>query len=285
MSEPPLREVIRRFGLGANKRLGQHFLLDRNLLARIARSGGDLTGRRVLEIGPGPGGLTRALLETDAAAVIAVERDARFLPALGELAAGAGGRLRVVHDDALALNERALGPPFEVVANLPYNIATPLWLKWLDRLDLFTGFTLLLQKEVALRLAAVPGGADWGRLAVKTSRLVTARRLFDVPARAFVPPPKVTSSVLRLVPRPAPLAVVDATAFDRVLAAAFGQRRKMLRTSLRALGGDPAALLATAGIDPTARPETLDVPAFARLAHALAGAQVQTEVSSSRHRP
>lgn len=269
-SLPPLREVIRRYGLSADKAFSQNYLLDGNLLDRIVRAAGPLEGRHVLEVGPGPGGLTRALLAAGAR-VTAVERDRRFYPALDELAAAAEGRLTVLADDALALDEGALDGPLTVVANLPYTIATVLWFKWLDRLDLFEGFTLLFQREVADRLVAPPGGKAYGRLAVKSQRLARIARQFDIPARAFVPPPKVTSTLIGAQPLPAPLCAADPVALDRILAAAFGQRRKMLRASLRTLGFDPTDLLAQAGVAPTDRPETLAIPAFCRLAEALAG--------------
>ncbi|WGF86920.1 16S rRNA (adenine(1518)-N(6)/adenine(1519)-N(6))-dimethyltransferase RsmA [Marinivivus vitaminiproducens] len=265
---PPLRDVIRRHGLSADKAFSQNYLLDGNLLARIARAAGPLDGRHVLEVGPGPGGLTRALLASGAK-VTAVERDRRFYPALDELAAAADGRLSILQDDALAIDEARLDGPLTVVANLPYTIATVLWFKWLDRLDLFEGFTLLFQREVAERLTARPGGKAYGRLAVKSQRLARVHRLFDIPARAFVPPPKVTSTLIGAVPLPAPLCEADAHALDRVLTAAFGQRRKMLRVSLRALGFDPAAMMERAGVAPTERPESLDIAAFCRLAGAL----------------
>ena len=268
---PPLREVIRRHGLTAFKGLGQHYLLDGNLAARIVRAAGDLAGRTVLEVGPGPGGLTRALLAAPIARAVAVERDARFLPALAELAAAYPGRLQVIEADALTIDEAALLPHGAVVvANLPYNIATALLLKWLDRLDLFERLVLMFQREVAERLVALPGGKAHGRLSVQVNWLTQARLLFDVAPTAFVPPPKVRSSVVELLPREAPLAPADRKDLRAVLAAAFGQRRKMLRVALRQLVAEPEALLAAAGIAPTARAESLDVQSFCRLALAYA---------------
>ncbi len=270
---PPLREVIARHGLAARRRLGQNFLLDLNLTARIARAAGDLEGVTVLEVGPGPGGLTRALLAAGAGEVVAIERDARCLAALGELAEAFPGRLRLVEGDALELDERDLVPAgSRVVANPPYNIATPLLFKWLGRIDHFAGLTLMFQKEVAGRLTAQPRSKAYGRLSVMTQWLCEARALFDVPARAFVPRPKVTSTLVDLLPRPAALAPAEAWALKRVAAAAFGQRRKMLRTSLKALGADAGALLARAGIRGEARAEEIDVGGFCALARAYAEA-------------
>ncbi|HEX7008296.1 MAG TPA: 16S rRNA (adenine(1518)-N(6)/adenine(1519)-N(6))-dimethyltransferase RsmA [Alphaproteobacteria bacterium] len=272
---PPLREVIARHGLAARHSLGQHFLLDRNLTDRIAREAGPLTGATVIEVGPGPGGLTRSLLATDAARVVAIERDDRCIAALAELEAAAEGRLMLVAGDALTTDCAALcraaggAARCVVVANLPYNIATPLLIRWLHQIQDFASLTLMFQKEVAERLTAQPGSKAYGRLSVLTQWLTVPRRLFVVPARAFVPPPKVESAVVRLDPRPAPLAPASLATLERVTAAAFGQRRKMLRASLKALGGDTAALLAAAGVAPTARAEELDVAGFCALARAL----------------
>jgi 16S rRNA (adenine1518-N6/adenine1519-N6)-dimethyltransferase len=266
---PPLGEVIRRHGLSAVKSLGQHFLLDLNLTRRIARAAGDLAGASVVEIGPGPGGLTRALLESPARIVLAIERDRRAVAALAELAAAYPGRLTVIEADALELDPAALAPPpRHIVANLPYNVATPLLVGWLKRARDYAGMTLMFQKEVARRLVAKPRGADYGRLSVLTQWACDAKLLFDVSPKAFTPPPKVTSSVVRLTPRAAP-EPADADALERVARAAFGQRRKMLRQSLKSLGGDPAALLAAAGIAPERRAEELSVAEFCALARAL----------------
>ena len=265
----PLRQVIARHGIGARRSLGQHFLLDLNLTQRIARAAGDLAGVTVIEVGPGPGGLTRALLAAGADRIIAIERDERCAGALGELAGAYPGRLEVIMADALTVPAGQLGTaPRRIVANLPYNVATPLLLGWLADISSFDRLILMFQKEVALRLTAAPGSRDYGRLSVITQWLTEPKRLFDIPPQAFTPPPKVTSSVVELRPRPAPLAA-DRRTLERVTAAAFGQRRKMLRHSLRALGGDPAALLEATGIAGTARAEELTVAAFCALALAL----------------
>ncbi len=269
---PPLRDVIARHGLAARKSLGQHFLLDLNLTAKIARAAGDLRGRTVFEVGPGPGGLTRALLQAGAGRVVAVERDERCLAALDELAAAYPDRLRIVAEDAMTLDEAAvLDRPAAVVANLPYNISTALLLKWLDRLDLFSGFTLMFQKEVAERLCAAPRGKAYGRLSVMVQWRLAPALLFNLPARAFTPPPKVASSVVGLSPRPAPLAPADPERLSRLVAAAFGQRRKMLRASLKPVTREAESLLTEAGIPPTARAEELSVEDFCRLARLWAG--------------
>jgi len=272
----PLREVIARHQLGAKKALGQNFLLDLNLTAKIARAAGDLTGVAVIEVGPGPGGLTRALLDTPAREVIAIERDPRCVAALAELQAEAGGRLRLVAGDALAIDAATLAEaPRAIVANLPYNIATPLLLGWLRRIGDFASLTLMFQKEVADRLAARPGTKAYGRLSVISQWRAEVRPLFTLPARAFTPPPKVESTVVRLVARPDPEPAPWA-AFERITAAAFGQRRKMLRASLRPLGC-AERLLAETGLEPTARAEEIDVAGFAALARALAAAESVTE--------
>jgi 16S rRNA (adenine1518-N6/adenine1519-N6)-dimethyltransferase len=276
---PPLREVIRRHALQARKSLGQNFLLDLNLTARIARAGGALAGVTVVEIGPGPGGLTRALLAEGAARVVAVERDERALAALAEIAARYPGRLAVVAGDALDFdaaphigqgqNGQGLA---RVIANLPYNIATALLVRWLSVEPWppwYDSLVLMFQREVAERIVAPPGSKSYGRLSVLVGWRTEAKILFDVSAAAFVPPPKVTSSVVRLVPRAAPLACDRAT-LERVTEAAFGQRRKMLRQSLRTLGRDPRPLLAAAGIAETARAEDIPVEGFVALARALA---------------
>lgn len=264
---PPLREVIRRYGLAARKGLGQHFLLDLNLTRKIARAAGDLAGATVVEIGPGPGGLTRALLETPAHRIVAVERDARCVAALAELAATADDRLQIIEGDALEVSVAGLGPaPRHIVANLPYNVATPLLFRWLDEAHEIASMTLMFQKEVAARLAAGPSSKDYGRLAVMTQWRCTVATLFDLPASAFVPPPAVTSTVVRLVPRAVPLCPADPDMLSRVVAAAFGQRRKMLRASLRGLAGDAAALCTAAGVPPDARAESLSIADFCALA-------------------
>lgn len=273
---PPLREVIRRHGLAARKSLGQNFLLDFNLTARIARAAGPLDGVTVFEVGPGPGGLTRALLALGAARVIVVERDERAIAALNEIAAHYPGRLDIVTADALTFDPRSALPPgpVRIAANLPYNIATALLVSWLS-VDQwppwFDSAVLMFQREVAERIVAAPHSKSYGRLSVLAQWRCEPRILFDVNASAFVPPPKVKSSLMRLVPRPEPLAC-QRTLLERVTQAAFGQRRKMLRQSLRSLGVDVPALLAAAGIDATARAENLAVGDFVALARALAAA-------------
>jgi 16S rRNA (adenine1518-N6/adenine1519-N6)-dimethyltransferase len=280
---PPLREIIRRHGLSARKSLGQNFLLDLNLTARIARAGGSLDGVTVVEVGPGPGGLTRALLAARAQHVIAIERDSRAITALAEIAAHYPHRLTVIETDALEVDWRCaplpapapVPPAIRIVANLPYNIATPLLVRWLSVAPWppwYDQAVLMFQREVAERIVALPGTKQYGRLAVLAGWRTKAKIMFDVAPAAFVPPPKVTSSVVRLTPRARPLPC-DLAALERVTAAAFGQRRKMLRQSLRALGQDlgkdPQPLLAAAGIDPTARAEEIPVEGFVALANAL----------------
>jgi 16S rRNA (adenine1518-N6/adenine1519-N6)-dimethyltransferase len=264
---PPLRDVIRRFGLDARKSLGQNFILDPRLTAKIAAASGDLTGARVVEIGPGPGGLTRAVLEAGAAEMVAIERDDRCVAALQELAEAYPERLRIIPGDALALDPAELiAAPRRIVANLPYNIATPLLVGWLRRIQAYESLTLMFQKEVAARLVAAPGTGAYGRLSILVQWLTEPRIMFDVPPGAFLPPPKVTSSVVHLVPRPTPLAPADFAAIEKVTAAAFGQRRKMLRSSLKSLGVDPAPLIEAAGVPETARAEELPVEAFCAMA-------------------
>ena len=271
---PPLRDVIRRHDLRARKSLGQNFLLDLNLTERIARAAEPLAEATVVEIGPGPGGLTRALLALGARRIIAVERDDRAIAALEEIATHYPGRLDIVAADALTFDPR---PRLDrgltrIVANLPYNIATALlvawlgvepWPPWYDRA------VLMFQREVAERIVAAPGSKTYGRLSVLAQWRCNARILFDVHPSAFVPPPKVTSSVVRLVPRPLP-ARCDRGLLEAVTHAAFGQRRKMLRQSLRALGDNVPVLLAAAGLDPTARAEDISIEGFVALARALA---------------
>lgn len=267
---PPLREVIAHYGIRAEKSLGQHFLLDRNLAAKIARAAGPLEKTAVIEIGPGPGGLTRALFAAGADKVIAIERDRRCLAALEPLAAICEGRLTLVAGDARAEDPALLSePPRKIVANLPYNIATALLLRWLDRIGDYESLTLMFQREVALRLVAAPGSGDYGRLSVVVQWLAETRLLFDIPARAFVPPPKVTSSLVSVLPRAQPLAPAAKPALERVTAAAFGQRRKMLRQSLKTLGLPVEPLLEAAGIAGTRRAEELSVAEFCALARAL----------------
>ena len=270
---PPLRDVIAAHGLSARRSLGQNFLLDLNITRRIARAAGPLDHATVLEIGPGPGGLTRALLEEGAATVIAVERDDRCLAALEQVAAVAGGRLQVVAGDALTVDIAALGAKhgkLRVVANLPYNISTPLLIGWLRQLSLFDRFVLMFQSEVADRLAAPPGSKAYGRLSVAAQWRCGVRPLFTLPPRAFTPAPKVASTVVKLTPRDRPLAQADPDILEEVVAAAFGQRRKMLRAALKGVFGDPQAVLTAAGIAPQARAETVSIEGFCALARELA---------------
>ena len=267
---PPLREVIAKYDLAARRALGQNFLLDLNLTAKIARAAGELSVGTTIEIGPGPGGLTRALLSHGVRALIAIERDTRCLGALAEIAAAYPGKLTIIEGDALAIDCATLGTvPRRIVANLPYNIATPLIIKWMQQGAAFASLTVMVQKEVADRLIAKPRSKDYGRLSVLAQFLSKPRRLFDLPPRAFVPAPKVTSTVIELLPLPEPAFPARLADLERVTQAAFGQRRKMLRQSLRSLGGDTEALMATAEITPTARAEELTVAQFAALARAL----------------
>ena len=266
---PPLRDVIRDHGLGARKSLGQHFLLDTNLTGRIARSAGSLAGVNAIEIGPGPGGLTRALLDHDAAAVWAVEKDSRCIAALAPLREAYPGRFHIIEADALETDLAALTPaPRAIVANLPYNVSTALLLQWLHQADAFERMVLMFQKEVADRLTADPGSKSYGRLSVITQWLCEVKPLFNVSKQAFTPPPKVASTVVEVVPRKTPLAAANFADIEKVTQAAFGQRRKMLRSSLKSLNLNPA----DAGISPEARAEDLSVEEFCALARLLAAA-------------
>jgi 16S rRNA (adenine1518-N6/adenine1519-N6)-dimethyltransferase len=273
---PPLRDIIARHGLAADKRFGQHFLLDLNLTAKIAREAGPLGSGTTIEIGPGPGGLTRALLLAGATQVIAIERDARCLALLGELEQAAAGRLSVLSGDALEIDAATLGTaPRRIVANLPYNVATPLLIAWLRDIGAFESLTLMFQKEVADRLAAAAGSAAYGRLSVVAQRQCHVKILFDLPARAFTTPPKVASSVVRFTPRADALDATALADLEAVTAAAFGQRRKMLRASLKSLGTEVAPLLEQAGLAGTARAEEIDDAGFDRLAGAWRAARAQ----------
>ncbi len=278
---PPLREVVAAHGLLAKKSLGQNFLFDLNLTQRVARAAGPLEHMTIIEIGPGPGGLTRALLAEGAAHVIAIERDERCLAALGEIARHYPGRLEIIAGDALKQDLAQLARnrhPLRICANLPYNIATVLLTRWLETQEwppVFDRLVLMFQKEVALRIVATPAQrADYGRLAVLCNWRCATRILFEIPPRAFTPPPKVTSCVVELVPRATPLPC-DVGVLTQVAQAAFGQRRKMLRQSLKALDPDPVELLMRAGIDPTRRAEEIDVAGFVTLARALEEARRQ----------
>jgi 16S rRNA (adenine1518-N6/adenine1519-N6)-dimethyltransferase len=270
---PPLRQVIETHGLAAKKSLGQNFLFDLNLTRRIARSAAPLDQATIIEIGPGPGGLTRALLAEGAKRVIAVERDARALPALAEVAAHYPNRLQVIEGDALEVDWPAVvNGPARIVANLPYNVGTPLLLGWLTKgawPPFYDSLTLMFQKEVALRIAAAPGSDDYGRLSVICQWRCVCKKLFDVNRSAFTPPPKITSSIVQLVPRTKPDVDCTVSALERVTAAAFGQRRKMLRSSLKGVFAEPEAVLGKLGIEATRRAEELAVNDFARLALAL----------------
>ncbi len=280
---PPLREVIRKCGLSARKSLGQNFLLDLNLTARIARAAAPLEGAVIVEIGPGPGGLTRALLASGARRVIAVEHDARALPALEEISARYPGRLDVVCADAQTFDPRPLldGERAKIVANLPYNIATALLIDWLTIEPWppwYDMMVLMFQREVAERIVARENDPAYGRLGVLANWRAETRILFDISPAAFVPQPKVTSSLVRLTPREAPEAC-DRRALEQVAAAAFGQRRKMLRQSLRSLPADPARLAAAAHVDPTRRAETVPVSGFVAMAREL------TDIRSEKMKP
>ncbi len=271
---PPLRDVIARHGLDARKSLGQNFLFDLNLTRRIARSAAPLDDATVVEVGPGPGGLTRALLREGAKKVLAIEKDARALPALQEIAAHYPGRLAVVEADALSFDWRAhIEGEAKIVANLPYNIATPLLIGWLSGPwpPWFSSLTLMFQKEVAERIVAAPQSDAYGRLAIISQWCTNARKLFDIDRRAFTPPPKITSSVVQLTPKPGREPPCDMAVLEKVTAAAFGQRRKMLRSSLKTVHPDMANLLAKLGIDANLRAEQLAVADFARIAQALGG--------------
>ncbi|MCE8441816.1 16S rRNA (adenine(1518)-N(6)/adenine(1519)-N(6))-dimethyltransferase RsmA [Rhodovulum sulfidophilum] len=274
---PPLREVIAAHELSAKKALGQNFLLDLNLTAKIARVAGDLGGTDVLEIGPGPGGLTRGLLAEGARRVLAVEKDARCLAALAEIAAVYPGRLEVVNGDALAVDPLAyLVPPVKIVANLPYNVGTELLVRWLTPADwppFWSSLTLMFQKEVAERIVALPGSKAYGRLALLAQWRAEARIALRLPPEAFTPPPKVSSAVVHLTALPRPRFEADPAVLERVVAAAFGQRRKMLRSSLKGLAPEIEDLLRMAGIAPTERAEQIPLEGFCALARALAAAE------------
>ncbi len=270
---PPLRAVIADHGLSARKSLGQNFLLDLNLTARIARSAGDLTQCDVLEIGPGPGGLTRGLLAEGARHVLAIEKDARCLPALAEIAAAYPGRLTVIEGDALEVNPLAhLTPPIRIAANLPYNVGTELLVRWLTPPEwppFWQSLTLMFQREVAERIVATPGSKAYGRLALLAQWRCDARIVMSLPPQAFTPPPKVSSAVVHLSALPAPRFAADAKTLERLVAKAFNQRRKMLRAALKGLTPDIEDKLVAAGIAPTDRAETVDLERFCALARLI----------------
>jgi len=271
---PPLRDVIASYDLVAKRQLGQNFLLDLNLTAKIARLAGDLAGSDVLEIGPGPGGLTRGLLVEGARRVVAVEKDPRCIAALQEISAAYPGRLEVVEGDAMQIDMAALlSPPVRIAANLPYNVGTELLIRWLTPKiwpPFWTSMTLMFQREVALRITAKPGDDHYGRLAILCQWRSDAKIVMHLPPEAFTPAPKVHSAVVHLTRLEAPRFPADAKTLQRVVAAAFGQRRKMLRSSLKPLGGDLEALLKVADIPPTARAEEIDLQRFCALARAVA---------------
>ena len=270
---PPLREVIARHGLSARKALGQNFLLDLNLTAKIARSAGDLTGVDVLEVGPGPGGLTRGLLAEGARRVVVVEKDPRCLPALEEIAAAYPGRLKIVMGDALDAEITAyLTPPIRIVANLPYNVGTELLTRWLDPPawpSFWESLTLMFQREVAERIVAGPGSKAYGRLSVLAGWRAEPRIVMDLPPEAFTPPPKVRSAVVHMTRLDKPRFEADAGTLKRVVAAAFNQRRKMLRASLRGLSPQIEDILMDAGIAPTERAEQVSIEEFCAIARKL----------------
>lgn len=273
-SLPPLREVIATHGLSAKKALGQNFLLDLNLTAKIARVPGDLSGADVLEIGPGPGGLTRGLLAEGARRVLAVEKDARCLPALEEIAQAYPGRLEVINGDALEVDvAQHLTGPVHVCANLPYNVGTELLIRWLTPPTwppYWAGLTLMFQKEVADRIVAGPGDKAYGRLAILANWKARTRIAMTLPPEAFTPPPKIKSAVVHLIPRPEPLFPANPKIMEEVVARAFNQRRKMLRASLKGIVPDLEGALATAGLAPTERAERVEIEGFAALARAVA---------------
>ncbi|MEC8462371.1 MAG: 16S rRNA (adenine(1518)-N(6)/adenine(1519)-N(6))-dimethyltransferase RsmA [Pseudomonadota bacterium] len=270
---PPLREVIASHDLSARKSLGQNFLLDLNILRRIARAAGPLVDKTVIEIGPGPGGLTRCLLETSARHIIAVEHDPRCINAIRDLEYLAPDRLRIIEKDAMNLDLDVLEKEFGnlcIIANLPYNIATSLLIRWLKRIELFDGLFLMFQREVAERIVAAPGSKTYGRLSVAAQWRCEVKPLFTLPARAFTPSPKIESTFVEFIPRKKLLAEAPSDAFETVVAAAFSQRRKMLRTSLKAIFSDPVSVLQEAGIDPTSRAEAIEIQGFCALARAFA---------------
>jgi len=264
---PHLREVIAKHELGAKRSLGQHYLLDTNLTRRIVREVGDIKNKILFEVGAGPGGLTRALLETDAERLIALERDSRCIVALSDLTKCYSNRLTVIEADALKfeLKEIAKNNKITIVANLPYNISIPLLISWLRQLNLINSMTLMFQKEVAERLIAKPGSKNYGRISVITQWLCYVEKKFSIPPTAFVPPPKVTSALVKFIPRPQPISTISFEIMEKVTAAAFGQRRKMLKSSLRSIFSDPLRILKLLNINPAARAETLEVYEFCRI--------------------
>ncbi len=269
---PPLRDIVAGYNIAPDKKLGQNFLFDLNLTDRIVRLAGDVTNVTVIEIGPGPGGLTRSLLNAGAKKIIAIEHDPRCANGLKDyLVPAAEGRLEIMEADALRIDIRQLADgPIKLVANLPYNIGTLLLFNWLEYIDRFESLTLMFQKEVAERIYAVPRTKDYGRVSVMAQWLCNVQAGFDIPPQAFTPPPKVTSSVIHITPRPQPLVDVERRGLERLCKAVFGQRRKMLRKSLQQLTQQAEAVLAEAGIAPERRPEELTVPELCAIVTALA---------------
>jgi len=266
---PPLRDVIAKYDLGAKKSLGQNFLLDLNLTGRIARTGGDLEQGTVIEIGPGPGGLTRALLDNGTKRLIVIERDRRCLDALAEIDAAYPGCMEIIEGDALKVDVANLGDaPRKIVANLPYNISTILLLKWIKNMQNFEKLTLMFQKEVADRICAEPGSRTYGRLSILPQWLCHVKPEFNVDRMAFTPPPKIMSTIVSFTPRAVPLAPANGVILERVVTAAFGKRRKMLRQSLKSVSTEADKMLEISGVLPTARAETLTVEQFCALARA-----------------
>lgn len=270
LSLPTLQETVKKFGVRTKKSLGQNFLFDLNLTAKIAKSAGNLKDSTIIEIGPGPGGLTRALLLTEAKKIIVIEQDSRCISILKELQNIVGDRLEIIEGDALEIKEEEiLKEKAKIIANLPYNIATELLFKWIDKIELFNSFTLMFQKEVADRITSLPGNKTYGRLSVMVQWLCETSRQFDISPEAFYPPPKVTSSVITITPRTEPLATAKKEILEKICKATFGQRRKTLRASLKQISDEPETLLNVACIEETLRPEQIDVKQFCALARAF----------------
>jgi 16S rRNA (adenine1518-N6/adenine1519-N6)-dimethyltransferase len=268
---PPIKDIINKYGLAADKKLGQNFLFDQNLTDKIARSSGSLEGKTVVEIGPGPGLLTRSILMAGAERIIAIEKDPRCIKALEDyLVPMSNGRLSIINEDALTTYAISkLDGKIKIIANLPYNISTELLFKWLETPEKFESLTLMFQREVAMRIMAEPKTKDYGRLSIKTQWLCDINHEFDIPPEAFFPPPKITSTVITLVPRAKPLAGANVEMLDKLCKAVFNQRRKMLRASLKQITSEPEELLAKAGINGTRRPEELSIEEFCKLARAM----------------